>query len=312
VSDRLVSAAGLLTFTPIYQPRVWGGRRLETMLGRVLPGGDPIGESWELVDRTDHQSVVADGPLRGTTLHDLWSAHRHDVFGARYVSSPAPRFPLLIKVLDCAEDLSIQVHPPAAVAPALGGEPKTEMWFVAHADTGSRIYAGLRAGVTRAAFERALGDGSVASAVHAIDAHTGDSLFVPSGRLHALGAGLLIFEIQQNSDTTYRVFDWNRLGLDGQPRALHVAQSLSSIDFADVEPALAKRTGLLAESAYFRVSRVGTGHPRTDGIFRLIMPISATSWDGRTLAPGTLALCPASYETSGPQGEWLEIELPGS
>jgi mannose-6-phosphate isomerase len=300
----------LLTFTPLYQPRVWGGRRLQSVLGRALPGGEPIGESWELVDREGHQSVVADGPLRGTTLHELWGAHRREVFGARYVASTAPRVPLLIKVLDCADDLSIQVHPPAGVAPALGGEPKTEMWFVAHAEAGSRIYAGLKAGVTQAAFEGALADGSVASVVHAVDARTGDSLFVPSGRLHALGAGLLIYEIQQNSDTTYRVFDWNRLGLDGHPRELHVAQSLASIDFSDVEPPLASGDGMLAESPFFKVSRVHTGHPRVAGEFRLIMPISPTVWDGRSLAPGALALCPASYEPPGPEGEWLEIGLP--
>ena len=123
------------------------------------------------------------------------------------------------------------------------------MWYVAHADPGARIYAGLRRGVTRADFERALRDGTVAECVHHVDAHTGDSLFVPSGRLHALGRGLLIYEIQQNSDTTYRVFDWNRQGLDGRPRALHIAESMQSIDFADVEPALDRGLTTLARAS---------------------------------------------------------------
>ena len=135
------------------------------------------------------------------------------------------------------------------------------MWYVAHADPGARIYAGLRRGVTRADFERALGDGTVADCVHHEAAHTGDSLFVPSGRLHALGRGLLIYEIQQNSDTTYRVFDWNRQGLDGRPRALHIAESMQSIDFADVEPTLDRGQTRLAACEFFRVTRVRAGEP---------------------------------------------------
>lgn len=301
--------SALLQFRPLYQTRVWGGRRLETVLGRTLPDAQPFGESWELVDREHEQSVVAHGPHAGTTLHELWTTHRVDVFGDRYAAWTAERFPLLIKILDCIDDLSIQVHPPAAVAPALGGEPKTEMWYVAHADPGARIYAGLRRGVTRADFERALADGTVAATVHSIEARTGSSLFVPSGRLHALGAGLLIYEIQQNSDTTYRVFDWNRVGLDGRPRDLHVAQSLACIDFADVEPALGPVDGVLATSPFFRVSLARTGYQQASGVARLIMPIATTEWGNARLLPGELTLCPASCAMPDPIGEWLEIEL---
>lgn len=310
--------SSLLHFSPLYQTRVWGGRRLETVLGRTLPDDRPFGEAWELVDREREQSVVASGPWAGTTLHALWADHRAAVFGRAHASAGAARFPLLIKILDCVDDLSIQVHPPAAVAPSLGGEPKTEMWYVAHADPGAHIYAGLRAGVTRTSFERALADGSVASQVHRIEARTGDSLFVPSGRLHALGAGLLIYEIQQSSDTTYRVFDWNRLGLDGRPRELHVPQSLACIDFDDLEPALDRTDGVLAASAFFRVSRVRTGHRADPDACRLVMPISTTSWAGETLAPGQLTLCPAAFvagtaaAAGEPDGEWLEIELGAS
>jgi len=299
----------LLQFTPIYQTRVWGGRRLETVLGRRLPDGQPYGESWDLVDRGPEQSVVAAGAWAGTSLHDLWMSRRAEVFGEAFVAVTSERFPLLIKVLDCTDDLSLQVHPPVDVAPALGGEPKTEMWFVAHADDRARIYAGLKAGVTREHFESALRDGTVASCVSALEAHTGDSLFVPSGRLHALGGGLLIYEIQQNSDTTYRVFDWNRLGLDGKPRTLHVAESLRSIDFSDVEPSLSHGAGVLAACPHFRVTRARTGHETPRGRFRLVMPICATVWGSKTLAPGALTLCPASLELPGPSGEWLEIEM---
>ncbi len=301
----------LLRFTPLYQTRVWGGRRLETVLHRTLPDAQPYGESWELVDREREQSVVADGPLAGMSLHRLWTDHREAVFGSRFAASASPRFPLLIKILDCADDLSIQVHPPATLAASLNGEPKTEMWFVAHADPSARIYAGLRRGVTRADFERALGDGTVAGCVHHADARTGDSLFVPSGRLHALGRGLLIYEIQQNSDTTYRVFDWNRVGLDGRPRALHIAESMQSIDFTDVEPTLGRGLTALAACEFFRVTRVRSGEaPRRDAerSFRLVLPIGPTRWGDTALQPGQLALCPASLELPAPTGEWLEIE----
>lgn len=303
-------APDLLTFAPIYQTRVWGGRRLETLLGRHLPDEQPYGESWELVDRPGEQSVVSSGSFVGSTLHDLWTRHRSQVFGACYADHPAERFPLLIKVLDCADDLSIQVHPPAALAAGLGGEPKTEMWYVTHADKGARLYAGLKQGVTRADFEQALAAGTVADCVHAVTPVEGDSMFVPSGRLHALGKGLLIYEIQQNSDTTYRVFDWNRVGLDGRPRELHVAQSMQCIDFTDFEPALEHGAEVLAECELFRVSRVKTGSVVPPDRFRLIMPVTTVWWGGRSIPPGELTLCPACAVLPGPEGEWLEIELP--
>jgi mannose-6-phosphate isomerase len=298
----------LLRFRPLYQTRVWGGRRLETQLHRTLPDGQPYGESWDLVDRDPEQSIVASGAHAGLTLHALWTAHRAEVFGPGWMGSRAPRFPVLVKILDCADDLSIQVHPPAALAAALGGEPKTEMWFVAGADPGARVHAGLRAGVTRARFEQALRDGTVADCVPHLDARTGDSLFVPSGRLHALGRGLLIFEIQQNSDTTYRVFDWNRAGLDGRPRPLHVEASLACIDFTDVEPVLHHGGGVLADCADFRVSRARTGHPGPRDDARIVMAIAGMRWGGETLAPGDVALRPASARLPEPEGEWLEIQ----
>jgi len=148
---------------------------------------------------------------------------------------------LLVKVLDAREKLSLQVHPPAQVAAVLGGEPKTEMWYIADATPGAELYAGLRRGVSRRQFEEKIQAGSVAECFHRLSVRPGDAMFLPSGRVHAIGAGLIIFEIQQNSDTTYRVFDWNRLGLDGQARPLHIRQSLASINFDDFEPSLAPR-----------------------------------------------------------------------
>ena len=244
-----------ITFKPLYMERVWGGREFERVYHRSLPDpAQPFGESWEIVDREGEQSVVDEGPLAGKTLHELWTFHREDIFGSGYESHP--RFPILIKMLDARDELSIQVHPPARLAAELGGEPKTEMWYIADCDPAAKLYVGLKQGVTKADLEKAIEDGSVEQCVHAIAPQPGDSIFIASGRLHAIGAGFLIHEIQQNSDTTYRVFDWNRLGLDGKPRQLHVAQSMASIDFDDFEPAMDVPDGdNLATCEYFRTDR---------------------------------------------------------
>lgn len=224
-----------LTFNPIFMERVWGGRSLERLYRKKLPDRVPIGESWEITDRPEGVSVVSRGPLSGRSLRALMEECPGDLLG------PAPsqngRFPLLIKILDARETLSVQVHPPASMAARLGGEPKTEMWYVADAEPGAELYAGLRKGVTRPEFERRIRDGTVAECLHRVPVRKGDVMFLPSGRVHAIGGGIVIFEIQQNSDTTYRVFDWNRVGLDGKPRQLHVQESLQCINFEDFEPA---------------------------------------------------------------------------
>jgi len=240
---------------PVYQERVWGGRWIGELPSRVLPGTAPVGESWEMVDRPEAQSVVRGGTFDGKTLHDLWARHRAEVFGE---AATGDRFPLLIKVLDAADTLSVQVHPPAAVASEMGGEPKTEMWYLLDALPGAHVYAGLRAGVGREGFREALEAGRVEECLHRIPVQAGDAIFIPSGRVHAIGAGCRILEVQQNSDTTYRVFDWNRTGLDGRPRALHLEESMRCIDFADPEPALAviDEGGVVVECPLFRVERV--------------------------------------------------------
>jgi mannose-6-phosphate isomerase len=165
--------------------------------------------------------------------------HRAELLGDAKAANEN-RFPLLCKILDARDKLSLQVHPPVSKAAGLGGEPKTEMWFIADAAPGAELFVGLKRGVARAEFEKKVRAGEVAECFHRVSVRAGDAMFLPSGRVHAIGAGLVIFEIQQNSDTTYRVFDWNRVGLDGKPREVHVAQSLASIDFNDFEPALAQ------------------------------------------------------------------------
>lgn len=244
-----------ITFTPLYMERIWGGRQLETFYGRKLPDNTtPFGEAWEMVDRENEQSIVDSGEFLGKSLHELWTNHRSEIFGSSLPDSE--RFPILIKILDSADELSIQVHPPAEIAPSLGGEPKTEMWFIADAKAGSKLYVGLKNGATRGSFEKAIADGTVAEQVHTIAPKKGDSIFIESGRLHAIGAGFLIHEIQQNSDTTYRVFDWNRTDSEGKPRDLHVAESMACINFDDTEPTMDTPQGdTLATCPYFKTTR---------------------------------------------------------
>ncbi len=296
-----------IVFEPIYQKRVWGGRALEECFGRELPENEtPYGESWELVDRPEAESVVfAPAGLEGTTLGDLWRdpESRESVFGARSLSVPASRFPVLIKILDAREKLSIQVHPPASVAEELKGEPKTEMWYVADARPGASLYVGLRGGVSAEDFERGIREGKTDAQVHAIPAEAGDFIFIPSGRLHAIGAGLLIYEIQQNSDTTYRVFDWNRVGLDGNPRDLHIEESLKCIDFSDVEPGMDAADGeRLVECPYFRVERwaMSSAEEREaapEGTFAVFAVTSGeVACGGEVFGPGSFFLVPAEIE----------------
>ncbi|MEM0897422.1 MAG: type I phosphomannose isomerase catalytic subunit [Verrucomicrobiota bacterium] len=248
-----------IVFQPLYMDRVWGGRKLESVYGRDLPSsGTAYGESWELVDREAEQSIVTGGEFDGMTLHGLWSHERERVFGVE--NDGNGRFPLLVKILDARDRLSIQVHPPEEVAERLGGEPKTEMWFIADAEEDAALYVGLKKGVTAEEFASGIPRGDTASMVHRLPAGAGDFIFIPSGRLHAIGSGLLIFEIQQNSDTTFRVFDWNRMGLDGKARDLHVEESMECIDFGDTEPGLGKADGsLLVDCPFFRVEKRSLG-----------------------------------------------------
>ena len=245
--------ASALTFEPLFHERIWGGHRLAELFGKKLPANARIGESWEIVDRPEAQSIVANGALKGKTLHELWTQNRHDIFGE---VPDAPRFPLLIKLLDAREKLSLQVHPPEKVAAKLGGEPKTEFWYVAAPDPGAELFVGLREAMTREEFKRALAKETVADCVHTIRVQAGDAMFLPAGRLHAVGAGNVLVEIQQNSDTTYRVFDWNRVDQTGKARELHVDQALQCIDFNDVAPKLSQPKGeLLVKHKLFEIQK---------------------------------------------------------
>ena len=247
----------LLRLEPLYQERVWGGRAFETALGRTLPSQKPIGEAWEIVDRPEAQSVLTSGRQAGKTLREVIQAFPADIMGPGW-DKDRP-FPILVKWLDCHERLSLQVHPPAEVALKLKGEPKTETWFIADTQPGAGLLVGLKKGVTREQFETALKTNTLEPLVHRFNVAEGDSILVRSGQIHAIDAGNLILEIQQNSDTTYRVYDWGRMGLDGKPRQTHVEQSLASIKWDDFEPAPvrgAPTSGVIAECPEFRIRRV--------------------------------------------------------
>ncbi len=206
-----------LRFRLLVRRYLWGNRRLETCLGKSLGPGNDYAESWEVADHGADQSIVDAGPLAGTTLGELVRLRGVELFGRCH---PQANFPLLVKFLDAAQSLSVQVHPNDAQAarlspPDLG---KTEAWYILAADPGSRVYAGLQPGVEREQLAEAIAKGTCETLLHGFEPKAGDCLFIPAGTVHALGAGLLVAEVQQSSDTTFRLYDWNRVGPDGKPR----------------------------------------------------------------------------------------------
>jgi mannose-6-phosphate isomerase len=221
-----------LIFQPIFKPKIWGGRRLERLLGKRLPEGEPIGESWEIADLENDQSVVTVGPARGKTLGNLVKEWGADLLGGAKLFDG--RFPLLIKFLDANNTLSVQVHPDEAAARRLGGHVriKNEAWYVIDADPGGFIYRGLGEGVDAEALRRAIDRQEVESTLNRIPVKKGQCYYLPSGTIHALGTGVLVAEVQTPSDVTYRVYDWNRIDPStGSPRELHVEQALECIRY---------------------------------------------------------------------------------
>jgi mannose-6-phosphate isomerase len=217
-------------FRPLSRSFVWGGRRLTTLLGKQHLAEQTIAESWEIVDHGDSQSRVIGGPMEGMTLHELVTLHGQSLLG---IDFPQATFPLLFKYLDCQQNLSVQVHPDdqqaARLDPPCRG--KTEAWVVLEAEPESRVYAGLKQGVRRDELQTALQQGNMESILHWFEPNVGDCILIPAGTVHAIGAGLLIAEIQQTSDITYRLFDWDRMGDDGRPRELHLEAGLEVVDF---------------------------------------------------------------------------------
>jgi mannose-6-phosphate isomerase len=222
-----------LTFEPVFKTVVWGGASLRPFLG-APPSDEPTGEAWVLCDQGENQSRVADGPLVGTTLRQLLLDRQQEILGEVPLSNG--RFPLLLKFLDARENLSVQVHPNDEQArrlePASAGLGKTEAWIILKSEPGSRVYAGLREGVGRREFHDALNNGVLPEVLHSYEPKVGDCLFLEAGTVHAIGAGLMLFEVQQTSDITYRLYDWGRVDAGtGQPRQLHIEQALACTNY---------------------------------------------------------------------------------
>jgi mannose-6-phosphate isomerase len=306
-----------LVFEPLFMERVWGGRRLESLYGKRLPSAALIGESWEIVDRPEAQSVVHEGPLRGATLHELWCKHREEIFGK---VPDSPGFPILAKLLDAQENLSLQVHPPREIAKKLGGESKSELWYVANAVPKARLYAGVKKGTTREVFTKALAQGKVEKHLHALEVKTGDAIFLPSGRMHALGAGNVLVEIQENSDTTYRIYDWDRAKKRRAPRQMHIAEAMQCVDFGDVEPALLRpKDESLVKHELFEIDKWEIEREREiadRGRFAIVVCLTGElECAGRRFKPGDFFLVPAELENRSvrPVGEdasLLRVTMP--
>jgi mannose-6-phosphate isomerase len=334
-----------LKFKPRYVEKMWGGRKIETVLGKRLPAGKPIGESWELYDfppgvvdsSADWVSAeIANGPLAGRTLHWLVGEFRDELMGSVALTGQHGQFPILIKFLDAREDLSVQVHPPQAYADAHSGTYlKSEAWYVLENNPGAKLYKGLRPGTTRDAFERAIREGRVEEHINAIPVKPGQCYYLPSGTIHALGGGILVAEVQTPSDTTFRVYDFNRVDPStGKPRALHVEQALACIDFSGApEPKQARShvagffttVSRLVTSEYFTLEKVRM----TEGIEEAVPYDQPVVWiilDGSgelrvdgvkeptRFARGETILLPARMKNpvikTTADCQWLEVTFP--
>jgi mannose-6-phosphate isomerase len=242
-----------LRLKPAYQPYPWGGDRIIRLYHRPEPAGT-YAESWEVSDRPEGMSVVGHGPLAGATLQELVDRHGPALVGA---DAPAGRFPLLIKLIDARERLSAQVHPDDEGARRHGGEAKTEMWYLLDADPGARVFAGLRPGADERTLRDAIRTGDFERLLKEVPVQKDDAVFMPGGRVHAIDAGCFILEIQQNSNTTYRLYDWGRTDAGGRPRPLHLEEALRVIRWDDAQPVkwTPRRLGFLAANELWEIGR---------------------------------------------------------
>jgi mannose-6-phosphate isomerase len=294
-----------LKFMPIYKQRIWGGQKLRAFFNKDIPPGEKIGECWELADLPDDKSVIANGELTGQTLDSVIQKYPKTITGDENFSGP---FPLLIKILDAEDILSVQVHPDEQTCRRLGkGVPKTECWYIISAAEDAVIYKGLKKGVTKELFAEAVEKGNVAEMLAKVPVEQGQCHFLPAGTAHAIGPGLLIAEIQTPSDTTYRVFDWNRVDDSGKARQLHIQEALESIHFGDCSDKLQVTTiGRLVDCEYFKIDK---GHQAKDcelllspGKMKTLIILTGsgiiTAAEGNAVEfkAGDTLLIPAAYE----------------
>lgn len=314
---------------PILKRIRWGGTRLGTALDKPIGDWTDVAESWEVVDHGDDQSIITHGPQAGMKLRELVSEQPKALFG----TEGATQFPLLIKFLDATDRLSLQVHPNDEQArrydPQENG--KTEAWVILDVTEHSRLWLGLKDGIGREELSRAVSENRLEEVLHTVTPRPGDCFFVPAGTVHAIGEGILLAEVQQSSDLTFRLHDWGRVGADGQPREIHIEPSLDCTDYARgpldaVTPAILEdgvaRVEELVRCPYFGIERHTSSRPsqvRTSGRFRIVMFLAGSA-DYRggeiegTLSTGSTILIPASCSTVEliPHAEsvWLEIDRP--
>ena len=297
-------------FTPIYKEVIWGGDQLNSCFKRELPKTKlPIGESWEISDRENDLSIVENGELKGRNIKELIDTFGADIIGERYLNK---KFPLLIKFIDAGDKLSIQVHPDENTCKIIpGAEPKTEMWYVISAINNAKIYAGLTQNATKEIFLETCKTPEIEKLLKVYLSEPGDSYFISSGTVHAIGGGNLLLEIQQNSDTTYRISDWGRLTPEGKPRQLHIEEALKSIHFNENKnyrkPAVISEDSILANSPFFKVERLLINSERIDNTitekeknFHIITTVDDSviiiNNDSQTIIPyGRTCLIPASF-----------------
>lgn len=324
-----------LRFAPILKRLIWGGRRLGTVLNKAIGPEPDFAESWELSDHRHGQSLVADGPLAGTSLHDLVIHRGADLLGPSL--APRTQFPMLVKFIDAHQVLSVQVHPDDEQGRRLANDNgKTESWVVIATEPGSLIYAGLKSGVDRERFARALDTGQIAEVLHAFEPKPGDVIHIPAGTVHAIGAGALLAEVQQMSDATFRVDDWGRLGPDGRPRTLHVAEALEVTDFSrgPVDPISPKAEPIdggtlesLVRCPYFALDRLTLTGPSRVGLadrsrFSAVVCLggeATLAFEGQRfpiafgqtlLLPASVGACPVEPTRQGESATLLTCVIP--
>ncbi len=312
-----------LKFKPIYKHRIWGGQKLKELFGKDLPEGQKIGESWELADLPQDKSEILNGELAGQTLSQAIQKYPKEITGNEDFTLP---YPLLIKFLDAQDILSVQVHPDEKTCKKMGkGDPKTECWYIISAEPGAVIYKGLKKDVTKEQFATAIGNGSVAELLEKVTVEPGQCHFLPAGTAHSIGPGLVIAEIQTPSDTTYRVFDFNRIDADGKPRPLHIEEALESIHFDPTGDNVSVTTiGRLIDCEYFTLDKAHQAadcemllRPGNAKILLFLTGFGSIVTTDETFVKfkaGDCILVPAAFEGAiqfAEDTQYLTVSLPG-
>jgi mannose-6-phosphate isomerase len=302
-----------LKFIPIYQERIWGGRNLEKVFGRKIHG-DHIGESWDLSSHPNGTSIVENGFLAGKNLNEIIAEYKEKLMGKKFVNEKP--FPLLIKILDANDNLSIQVHPDDECAHKAAGEAgKTEAWYVVYAKQEAHIVYGLKNHITKEEFCKAVEDNRIVDTVKKVAVKSGDMIFVPAGTVHALLDGVMVYEVQQNSDTTYRIYDYDRVGDDGKRRELHIDKALEVINFVEQPSSIFTNPSINCQHfSMEKLAIAGEVYEKTNDQF-IVYCVIEGSGEIRyekaleRLRPGDTVLIPACLESFIIRGNLLLLKI---